>query len=772
MILEDILKRKPDHFDALQLLGVIACHSKNPNLGEQLFSRAINANPNVADVYNNRGAALKELKRPDEALASYDKAIALKPDHAEFYYNRGNVLTDLARLEDAVESYDKAIALNPEHAGAYNNRGTVLKELNRLDEALTSFDRAITLKPDHAEACNNRGLVLNALQRFDEALASHDKAIALRSDNADAHNDRGAALKELKRFDEAVASFDRAITLKPHHAEAWNNRGNALSEVRRVDEALASYDRAIALNPDDADAYNNRGAALKELKRLDEAVASYDKAIALRPDHAAVYDNRGYALKELRRLDEAVASFDKALALEPDRAGLEGMRLHTKLHICDWGNFDNECAHLTSSVKDGKTNTQPWVLLGISPSADAQLRCAGLWVAKNFLSSQEPVWNGEKYSHDRLRVAYVSADFHQHATSYLMAGMFECHDKSRFEVSAISIGPHDTSEMRQRLTDSFESFLDAGTLSDEEIASYIRTREIDLLIDLKGFTQDARPDIFARRPAPVQVSYLGYPGTMGAGFIDYLMADRTIIPDESRKFYSEKIALLPDSYQVNDRNRAISDRAFSRSDCGLPPQGFVFCCFNNNYKILPRMFDGWMRILRQVDGSVLWLLEDNASAVRNLRTEAVARGVSADRLVFAERMPLSEHLARHRLADLLLDTLPCNAHTTASDALWAGLPVLTCLGETFAGRVAASLLNAIGLPELVTTPESYERTAIDFARNPDKLAAVKRKLSANRLTAPLFDTALTTRHIEAAYTAMHERHLAGLAPDHIVVPAE
>jgi protein O-GlcNAc transferase len=393
-----------------------------------------------------------------------------------------------------------------------------------------------------------------------------------------------------------------------------------------------------------------------------------------------------------------------------------------------------------------------------------------LWVSEKCPSSQTPIWRGERYRHDRIRVAYVSADFHQHATSYLMAGMFECHDTSRFEITAISLGPDDASEMRRRLKHGFEHFVDHSKRSDDEIAAYIKQVEIDILVDLKGFTQDARTNVFARRPAPVQVNHIGYPGTMGASYIDYIIADSTTIPDEARRFYSEKIVVMPNSYQVNDSKRVVHDIAVDRPGAGLPPTGFVFCCFNNNYKIEPSVFDCWMRILARLEGSVLWLLEDNASAADNLKKEAIARGISAERLIFAKRLPLPEHLARHKLADLSLDTLPCNAHTTASDALWSGLPMLTCLGETFAGRVGASLLKAIGLPELVTTTlESYERMAIDLASDSQKLAAIRRELARNRPTAPLFDTELYTRHIERAYDAMYQRCQAGLPPDHIVV---
>ena len=351
-----------------------------------------------------------------------------------------------------------------------------------------------------------------------------------------------------------------------------------------------------------------------------------------------------------------------------------------------------------------------------------------------------------------------------------MAGMFECHDRSRFEVTALSFGVDDNSEIRRRVKAAFEHFIDVRTHSDDQIADVLRTLEIDIAIDLMGFTTDCRTGIFARRPAPIQAHYMGYPGTMAAPYIDYVIADRIVVPDGQHAFYTEKSVVLPNSYLVNDAKRPIAERTFTRSELALPSTGFVFCCFNGNHKITPYVFDCWMRILERVRGSVLWLLQDNAKAADNLRKEAQARGIDAERLVFATRMPPSEHLARHRAADLFLDTLPYNAHTTASDALWAGLPVLTCLGETFVGRVAASLLNAAGLPELVTTTlEDYERLAIELAANPDRLAAIRAKLSDHRLTTPLFDTRLFTSHIEAAYSAMYARHQAGLAPDRIEI---
>lgn len=770
-IYQDILKQRPDDFDALFLLGVIACQTNNPRQGEELFGKAIRINPDVAEAYNNRGNALKDLGRPDEAIADYDKAISLRPDYAEAYNNRGIVFKDLNRLDEAIASYDKAISLKPDNAEAHNNRGIALRDVRRLDEAMVSFDRAISLRPNYAAAHYNRGNALQDVGRPEEALASYDKALALNHDDAAAHNNRGNALRDLQRLDEALVSYDNAISLKPDHTVAYNNRGNTFKDLMRFDEALASYDRAISIKPDYAEAHNNRGTLLKRINRLDQALASYAKAIALKPDFSEAHYNRGNALKDAKRLDEALASYDRALSLSPELVGAEGVRLHAKMQLCDWTNFETECANLVSSVRDGKTNTEPFAFLAVSSSPFDQLQCARLWVTKNFPSSQQPRRDGARYLHDKIRVGYVSADFREHPVAYLIAGMIEHHDRSRFDVRAISLGADDKSGIRAQLKESFEVFIDAGAYSDEQIAELVRSSELDILVDLMGFTTYSRTGIFAARPAPIQVNYLGYPGTMGASFIDYIIADETVIPAERKECYFESIAVLPNTYLANDSGRTISDKIFNRSDAGLPSEGIVFCCFNNNYKIQPRIFDRWMRILKQVDGSVLWLFEGNATAAKNLRREAAARGVNAERLVFAKRLPLlSEHLARHKLADLFLDTLPYNAHTTASDALWAGLPVLTCVGETFAGRVAASLLKAIELPELVTTtPEAYEQMAVRLATYPEQLAAIKRKLSEKRLTAPLFDTELFTRHIETAYTAMYQRHRAGLPCDDIFV---
>jgi predicted O-linked N-acetylglucosamine transferase (SPINDLY family) len=659
----------------------------------------------------------------------------------------------------------------PSQAGF--EQALALQRQGRLAEAERIYRELLQRQPGHFAAWHQLGLIALDTQHLEQAAHLIGRAIALKPDLAQAHSDLGMALRKLNRCADALASYDRAIALKPDFAMAYNNRANALLDLKRPAEALASCEQAISLRPDFALAHYNRAVALNVLARFSEAVRACDRAIALAPDFAEAHQVRGHALNYLKRFEAAIAAYDRAVALKPNLTGAEGDRLFAKMRICDWRDFDADSARLIASVRNGEANTSPFPFIAIASSCDDQLRCAKLWTANHFGSAAEPLRQGGRDDRDRIRIGYFSADFHGHATGYLAAELFEIHDRSRFELIAFSFGPEDTGEMRQRLRAAFDQFIDVRNLSDRAVAAFASKLEIDIAVDLKGFTTDSRTGIFALRPAPVQVSYLGYPGTMGADFIDYLIADRVLIPAASRRCFAEKIAYLPNSYQVNGRGRQVADRTFTRSELGLPEAAFVFCCFNNNYKINPATFDSWMRLLKRVAGSVLWLFEDNAGAAANLRREAAARGVDPERIIFAGRMALPEHLARHRLADLFLDTLPCNAHTTASDALWAGLPVVTQIGETFAGRVAASLLTALGLPELIApTAQAYEELAFELAVDAGKRAAITRKLADNRLTTPLFDAALFARHIEAAYAAMHARQRAGLPPDHIDVATD
>ena len=583
----------------------------------------------------------------------------------------------------------------------------------------------------------------------------------------DATHMLGVVQLQRRRTSEGVALIRQAIAINGEVASAHVNLGKALVLDRHPDQALACFDRAIALDHTSIEAHAHRADIMLALRRPEEALKSYRAAADLRPNEAALHRNCGHLLAMLRRHDEAFAAYDRAFRLAPELVGVEGHRLYAKMHLCDWRDWDAERAHLIASVRAGKPVTQPFIFLAVPSSPADQLQCADVWTAQHF-KAEPPRWRGEKYRHQRIRIAYLSADFRQHAASVLMAGMFESHDRSRFEISAVSLGADDGSPMRKRMIAAFEHFIDAHALGDDAVADLLRSREIDIAVDLMGYTTNSRTGILTRRPAPVQAHYMGFAGPMGAPFLDYVIADRTVIPDAARGFYSEKVVTLPNSYFVNNSRRPIAERAFSRAELDLPERGFVFCCFNGSHKITPDIFASWMRILKAVNGGVLWLLADHQATMDNLRKEAAARGVDPKRLVFAKRIPPADHLARHRAADLFLDTLPYNAHTTACDALWAGLPVLTRIGETFAGRVAASVLGAIGLRELITeTSADYERRAVALASDPARLAAIRGRLAQNRLTMPLFDTRLFTRHMEAAFAAMHLRHQAGERPDHI-----
>ena len=673
-------------------------------------------------------------------------------------------------FQQAEAIYLKLLTINPANSEALQLLGAIALEKGNNQEALELISLAIEINPRVASYHSNQGVALKELSKFEEAVASFDKAIFLRPSYAEAYSNRGAALRRLHLLDAAISSCEKAISLNPSLVEAYSNIGLALQEQKKLDAAILIFDKAVSLKSNYYQAYSNRGNALLELKQFDAAIASYDKAIALRPDFAEAYYNRGAAQKELKQLDSAIESYDKAFSLKPDHPYLLGMRQHLKMLICDWEDFESNIRLIKQKIQCKFKATSSFTTIGLPVSLSDQRQTADNWYRDKFPSNS---YLGPIVKHQRqakIRLGYFSADFHNHATAYLMAELFERHDKDKFELIAFSFGPETKDEMQIRVSQAFDHFINVASLSDLEVALLSRELGIDIAIDLKGVTQDYRLSIFSYRAAPIQVSYLGYPGTLGADYIDYLIADKTLIPPQSQHHYSEKIVYLPNSYQVNDRHRVIAPTQFTKQELGLPEDAFVFCCFNNNFKITPDIFDSWVRILKAVDSSVLWLLQDNPTAAMNLQKEAARRGLDPARLVFAKRMDLPEHLARHKAADLFLDTTPCNAHTTASDALWAGLPLLTCMGESFASRVAASLLNAIELPELVTESlVEYEALAIELATTPSKLNALKEKLDRNRLTTPLFDTELFTKHIEAAFIQIYERYQADLSPEHITV---
>jgi predicted O-linked N-acetylglucosamine transferase (SPINDLY family) len=787
----------------LQAMAALALQSGQLQKAVQLYDAVIAANPTHAEPFYKRANAHNGLGRSEAAIADYDRAIALNPRYAYALCNRGTVLERLNRWDDALESYDRALAIDPADFLAHCNRGSALRKLQRFNEALAAFERAVALKSDYAEAHFYLGSVLHRLQRYEAAVASYDKAIEFTPGKLlpfAAYLSRGHALVGSKQLTKALESYEKAIALKNDYAEAYLHRGNVMHELRQYAPAVASYDKAIEFNPACAEAFQGRGLALRNLRRLHEAINSYDCAIALKSGYAEAYVNRGHVLLEVGQSEAAVASYDKAIEIEPTDTGalqgraiallnlgriesavaacgqvlaynpeqkyLFGVRRHAQMQICDWSNLSADVDRLTAGLRAQIPLTTPFPMLSLVDSTTVHRMAAELWVREEYPPDGALGAIPPRRSGDKIRVGYFSPDFRNHPVSLLTAELFETHDRSRFEITAFAFGGGAKDAVRVRLERAFDRFLDVSNQSDTEVAVLARKLGIDIAVDLGGHTEHCRTKIFALRAAPIQISYIGYLGTMGAPYMDYLVADATIVPAGEQQNYSEKILYLP-SYQANDSQRRIAERVFTRNELGLPAAGFVFACFNANYKIMPATFELWMRILKRVEGSVLFLYAGNQVAERNLSKAAQSCGVDAQRIVFGKKLDFEDYLARLRTMDLFLDTLPYNAGTTASDALWAGLPVLTCLGNAFAGRLAASLLMAIDLPELITsTALQYEELAVKLATNPTQLAQIRQKLMNNRLTTRLFDTARFTRNLETAYAQIYERHL-GFAPEHI-----
>jgi protein O-GlcNAc transferase len=730
---------------------------------ERLCRSVAAAKPGLFDAWHLLAVVQVAMGRAEKALAGYDRALALQPSSAEALVNRGAALYDLRRFADALADCDRAIALKDQNPLAHANRGLALYALGRHHEALAAHDRALSLKNDYADAHANRAATLYALDRHAESLAGYDRALAINPGNAEANYNRGNVLRTLGRLSEALAAYDRALLLRADHTGALANRGAALSEMRRLGEALAGFDRLIEVSPSDFQAYYNRGNVLRDLGRFADAVASFERALALKPDFVDATYNRANTLFEMKLFAEAVEGFERTLAQNPEHPYALERAASCALQLCDWEKRARYGRELAADVRAGRSIISPFTVVGYTDDPALQLACA-----RRFTAAAPPVSPLPRRAARRpgkFRIAYLSTDFREHAVAYLLVDLFEQHDHALFETSAFSFGRDDGGDMRKRLVAAFDRFEDMHAASDLVVAERLRELDIDVAVDLSGYIAGSRLGVMPRRGAPIQVSYVGFPATMGAPFIDYIFVDRIIAPPGAENFFAEKLVRRPDSYLAHDRKRRIGERAPTREEAGLPRDGFIFCCFNNVSKITPEFFDIWMRLLAAVAGSALWLLPSNPAAESNLRAAAAARGVDPGRLIFAPRMSPEDHLARHRLADLFLDTLPYNAHTTASDALWTGLPLLTLPGRAFSARVAASLLYAIGMPELVAVDaRDYEDLALRLAKEPALLASYRQRLAANRLTTPLFDSARIARHIEAAYSRMIERDQRGEAP--------
>lgn len=765
----EILETHPKHANTLHMLALVCRRKSKRQEALRLLTLAISLSPADAAAYSNLGNLLSDLGRSNEALEAFNKALELNPSFATALQNRSGCLASLGRLDEALRDVQQSLALAPGSADTYITMGNLLNRTKRYPEAVAAYETALGMRPNNPNIMSNMAATLMDMQQPLRAEPLLDAALRIKPDLTSALNNRANLYTATKRPELALIDIHEALRIEPNFAEGYLNLGNILQELAQYREAIEAYSKSLKLNPQSATAHINTGNALKELLQFDAALHCYDLAIQLRSEDAEAHYHRAIVLGDLKRQEEAVAAFAKAVAYQEDRPMLFGQWIASRMMICDWQNLSDDVERLAEKIRSDKNASTTFSILSAGLGPDLIKQCAATFVRDKCWDRSRHYVYPPAHQNARIRVGYFSSDFRNHAVSQLAVGVFETHDRTKFDIVGINLSPLPADAMTRRLDKAFGGLVPVASLSIQQIVDKVRSMNLDIAIDLNGHTKGAKLDLFAHRVAPIQVNYLGYPGTTGAPYMDYILADEVVIPPDAFLHYTEKVAHLPGSYLPNDSRKLIADTSPSRSEAGLPHNGFVFCCFNASYKLNPEVFDIWLRLLGRVAGSVLWLSEIDPAAVRNLRNLAQAKGIDPDRLVFAARTAeLPEHLARHRLADLFLDTTRYNAHTTASDALWAGLPVLTCLGNSFQGRVGASLLRAVGLPELVTTSlADYEALAFRLASNPEVLRCLKAKLAHNRTTEALFDTRRFTRGLESVLSRMWQRYCRGLPPDHL-----
>jgi predicted O-linked N-acetylglucosamine transferase (SPINDLY family) len=755
-----LLAASPLDADVLHLFAALNLQQGQLDAGITLLRRSLAARPAQPEVLLSLARACSQARRFEHTVEACQQALAAQPNWPAVLLEQANAQLNLGRAREALISFDRLLLLTPHDAVAWCNRGAALLALGETESALASYERALQLQPSRVDVHCNRAQALRRLGRREEALAAYEHALALDARLNRAHRGRGLVLYDLGRVELARDAFTRAIELQPDDLDALVALGNLYRDTRRVDEALALFERALLVDPRCVEALCNRGNVLLDLQHYEAAIESYDRALRLRPETPAVLANRAGALQQVARFEEAAAGFARVLELAPDYEFAAGALMQCQLQTCSWTDWDRKRDELRRDVECGRRAVHPFVALALTADAMAQRQAAALH-AERFEAAASPRERLHVRSPGKIRLAYVSADLREHAVSYLMTGVLERHDRAQFETVAISLSPPERGALGERLLRAFDRFEDVSACSDAQVVERARALEIDIAVDLMGYTRGARPAVFAQRIAPVQVNYLGYPGTSAARFMDYILADDFVIPQRLQHCYSEQVIRLP-CFQPNDDLYAI-EPAPKRREVGLPEDAMVLCSFNNTYKLNPDMFEVWMRILRDAPQSVLWLLGDRPTVRDHLRQEAQARGVEPERLIFATRLPYGAHLARLQLADLFLDTLPYNAGTTASDALRVGVPVLTCVGEAFAARMAGSLLHALGLPELVTEDLAvYGARALDLLRAPQALSSLRtERLHLERRRA-LFDSARCCQVLEEAFRIIHSRAQQGL----------
>jgi predicted O-linked N-acetylglucosamine transferase (SPINDLY family) len=772
------------------------------------FKAGIACNPKGAGLYYNLGNVLAAQGQFGDAVSCLVQASQLSPKSADVYVSLSNAQFGKGDLDAALEARRQALALSPELSetafrvnaspivNPAGNRGTPTPaassappppatvtvsiaadlhpmridseapyrfanalehhRLGELTEAENGYRMVLGRDPSHVEALHMLGLVAIQAGKLDEGICLIRKSLDHRDEQPLAHSNLGNALIDAKQPDAGLMHLDRAIALQPDLLEAHHNRGRALLSLHRAAEAVESLDYVLTEKSRFAPSIALYGVALERQGETEKALNHYDEALEIQPDLKEALDFKGALLFRLGRYRRAAQCYESLLRIAPDHRFALGNLTYCRLNYCEWTSYGANLKAISAGVRSSAPIITPLELAHLPSTAADQLQCARTFMSLLHPSRRPVLWDGEPYRHERIRLAYVSTDFQDHATAYLTAGLFESHDRSRFDVTLVSLGADDGGTMRRRLQSAADRFVDASRWQDDEVAKDLREHETDIVISLQGLLHQARWGILAHRPAPIQVNYLAHPGTSGADYIDFILADERVIPESDDRYYSEKVVRLPNSYQVTDnRRKAPSSQKPQRSQFNIPAGAFVFCCLNNPTKIAPDIFDVWCRLLKRVPNSILWLFEANAEVAAVLRREATLRDVPPELLHFARWSPLNEHVARYSVADLFLDTLPYNAHTTASDALWAGLPVLTCRGSTFAGRVGSSLLHAVGLPELICrTLQEYESMALALARDPPTLKQLRDRLIQSRENCPLFDTLQTTRAIEVAYNSM------------------
>ena len=765
------LSLQPDYIDVFINLGNALQNKGQLDEAESNYKKAISLDPNNAKAHHNLGVILKDRGQLDEAIEANNKALSLKPDYAEAYNNLGTAFKEQGKLREALEAYNRAVSLEPNYADAFFNMANVLMVQEKFDDAVKTYSKAISIKPDFAKAYCNRANALLAQTHTDDAIESYETAILLKPDYFTAHSNLGICFLKKNQFEKAISCLEKALSLEPNNSEVHYNLGNALKEHGEFHQAINAYRNAIAHKADYAEAFNNMGVTLHAVGEEEKAINAYNTAIAIDPNYAAAHINLGNIFQHHEHFDKAIEAYEIAAALQPNNAYALAQKIHQKCRICDWNGLEEDYLKLLKLDTDDDP-ISPFTILTLEDAPDRHFSISQLYVNKLFQQYPRKVFAKPHKKTGRIRVAYFSSDFNEHPVSRLMSKVIESHDRNLFEIWGVSLGPSRADLMQKRLLNAFDIFVDVHKMPDAEALDKLRSKAFDIVIDLTGHTEKARTSLFAQRLAPIQINYLGYPGTMGGNFMDYIIADQNLIPEVCQKYYTEKVIYLPHHYQAQDDELEIAVDTPTKASLGLPDKGFVFCAINNTYKITKREFDIWTRLLLNVEGSVLWLLERNKWVKTNLLKEAKDRGVPPEQIVFAKKAPHAKYLAQFRQADLYLDTFNYNAGATASNALWAGLPVLTKQGKGYTARMASSLLKSIGLSELATTNETdYEKMALKLANNPDELTFIKNKLATNRKTTPLFNTKLFVDHLESAYLQVFQRYLQGNPPETVIVSA-